>query len=797
MVIHNPILTGSFTVNGADLSTITGSVATSASFNARTTYLESTSSILTAASASQSVTSGSLVAASASLSATSGSLSAASGSLNTRVSALEATGSALSSSLLTVSGSGYATSASLSAASGSFNSRTTNLETYTTNWTAVSASFARTGSNTFSGNQIVTGSVNVTGSITATGTIIAQTLVVQTITSSVMYSSGSNVFGNSTANSHVFTGSMYITGSNMVVNVGTACFSGQICASTVVASTCLAVRAGSATVVVNNIAGAAANNHFAMQRNDAQYASIGLNGSDNFTIFGTSTSCARLTIDGSGNVGINCITPSYILDVNGTGRFTGALSGTSATFSGVVSTTSASSIGFLAQTTANSVHPYFRWVANNRSYWAAAIDSGTDATFKIGGGNTIGTSPFFTIDSGTNASTFTTTLAVTGAATFSSSVQAVSGIFKNSYYNTITEVGGSPYYGSALFLSGDAGSDQRTWRMTTKYAAPNVALVFEYSTSALSYGSNPTGLTYAEAMRFSPTGAATFSSSVTAGAFIPSYNTSYFGADGTISNYSATNYMYVNGTGGLRLKAEGVGYQKIVLEGGTSNDIWFTTSNTERMRITSGGITCFSSTICSPKISINTGIDCGTLNITGYDNGGINIIDTRTSTTGCFYSAITFRDYYLGESGAIRFYHNEYWGGGVNSLRFMLNGNEKLTLTNDSVACFKGTICAPTFRGGNFQSLTCTFAATSAGTNYDLTWPGSGRWLASVNTNSTYHWNGILALNFFDSADYSVNILTCGGYSTNAAFSIVGSGQVLRMCFSQNVGNVTVNYLNF
>jgi len=187
MIIHNPILTGSFSVNGADLSTITGSVATSASFDARTTYLESTSSILTAASASQSVTSGSLVAASASLSATSGSLSAASGSfntrvsalevtgsalssslltvsgsgyatsgsLNTRVSALEVTGSALSSSLLTVSGSGYATSASLSTASGSFNSRTTNLETYTTNWTAVSASFARTGSNTFTAPQYV------------------------------------------------------------------------------------------------------------------------------------------------------------------------------------------------------------------------------------------------------------------------------------------------------------------------------------------------------------------------------------------------------------------------------------------------------------------------------------------------------------------------------------------------------------------------------------------------------------------------------------------------------------------
>ena len=84
----------------------------------------------------------------------------------------------------------------------------------------------------------------------------------------------------------------------------------------------------------------------------------------------------------------------------------GPLSGTSASFSGVVSTTSASSIGFLAQTTANSVHPYFRWVANNRSYWAAAIDNGSDAPFSIGNGNTIGASILFTLTPSNNTATF-------------------------------------------------------------------------------------------------------------------------------------------------------------------------------------------------------------------------------------------------------------------------------------------------------------------------------------------------------------------------------------------------------
>jgi hypothetical protein len=128
------------------------------------------------------------------------------------VSALEVTGSALSSSLLTVSGSGYATSASLSTASGSFNSRVATIE----------SKYATTGSNTFIGTQVVSGSVLQSGSFTTTGTIIAQTINVQQVTSSVVYSSGSNVFGNSIGNSQTFTGSVLVTGSLTIAGASSA-----------------------------------------------------------------------------------------------------------------------------------------------------------------------------------------------------------------------------------------------------------------------------------------------------------------------------------------------------------------------------------------------------------------------------------------------------------------------------------------------------------------------------------------------------------------------------------------------
>ena len=73
--------------------------------------------------------------------------------------------------------------------------------------------FATTGSNTFNGTQTITGSILQSGSFTSTGTITAQTLVVQTITSSVDFVTGSTRFGTLLANTHQFTGSVGITGS--------------------------------------------------------------------------------------------------------------------------------------------------------------------------------------------------------------------------------------------------------------------------------------------------------------------------------------------------------------------------------------------------------------------------------------------------------------------------------------------------------------------------------------------------------------------------------------------------------
>jgi hypothetical protein len=169
----------------------------------------------------------------------------------------------LNSTVFTLTSSFNDQTASFTAFTSSMNSFSASINTFSasilTNVTALNAktaSFATTGSNTFvgaevisgslaisgsgtpftlntdtleiTGSLLVTGSTTLTGSLlqlgnfTTTGTIIAQTINVQTVTSSIVYSSGSNVFGNSLGNSQTFTGSVLITGSLTIAGASSA-----------------------------------------------------------------------------------------------------------------------------------------------------------------------------------------------------------------------------------------------------------------------------------------------------------------------------------------------------------------------------------------------------------------------------------------------------------------------------------------------------------------------------------------------------------------------------------------------
>ena len=209
----SPVLSASYASNAELLDGLDSTVFTlTSSFNAQTASFTAFSSSINSFSASilsytasQNITNGTFTTT-ASFVAQTASFTAFTASLNT-----------FSSSILTFTGSAA--------------TRLGALESYTSSLNDKTSSFATTGSNNFIGNQVVSGSFTTSGSITSTSTITAQTLVVQTITSSVVYSSGSNIFGNTIGNTQTFTGSVLVTGS-LTISTG-----GNVSAPTIFGST--------------------------------------------------------------------------------------------------------------------------------------------------------------------------------------------------------------------------------------------------------------------------------------------------------------------------------------------------------------------------------------------------------------------------------------------------------------------------------------------------------------------------------------------------------------------------------
>ena len=109
---------------------------------------------------------------------------------------------------------GFTTTASFLAVSSSQQQISASQQQISASLLNVISIFATTGSNSFRETQ------SITGSLTVTGQIIAQSINVQQVTSSIVFSSGSNTFGGDLNNRQTFTGSMFITGSLTVNTTG-------------------------------------------------------------------------------------------------------------------------------------------------------------------------------------------------------------------------------------------------------------------------------------------------------------------------------------------------------------------------------------------------------------------------------------------------------------------------------------------------------------------------------------------------------------------------------------------------
>jgi len=333
MIIHNPILTGSFTVNGTDVASITSSAASITALNSYT--------------ASQNILNGT-----------------------------------------------YTLTSSFAAQTASFTAFTSSVNSFTASQLVLNGTYATTGSNTFAGIQTVNSNLIVTGSITA------QTLVVQTITSSVDFVTGSTRFGSLSANTHVFTGSILISSGS---NVGVGTSSPGAILHTLKSGTAIAgigdeVFIGQRSNSTNNAAVTIVSNNESVIRftNTAsvELGAVTYDTVNNFMLFKTN-STERMRISGS-NVGIGTISPVQPLQL---GDVSVISQDTNSMYIGA---------NFGNSTGGNYIKSQFA----NQIHFDSAVGA---INFKVAGSGTAG-----------NAITYTNalTIASTGAATFSGNVTA-------------------------------------------------------------------------------------------------------------------------------------------------------------------------------------------------------------------------------------------------------------------------------------------------------------------------------------------------------------------------------------
>jgi len=110
---------------------------------------------------------------------------------------------------------GYATNAGHANISDSATSSSYAFNATTSSYSLIATSASYASTSSYASN------FNVSGNLVVGGDITAQTLHVQTITSSIIFSSGSNVLGNNTSNTQTLIGSVTVSGSFNVTGSAT------------------------------------------------------------------------------------------------------------------------------------------------------------------------------------------------------------------------------------------------------------------------------------------------------------------------------------------------------------------------------------------------------------------------------------------------------------------------------------------------------------------------------------------------------------------------------------------------
>jgi hypothetical protein len=199
------------------------------------------------------------------------------------------------------------------AVTGSFSVYTGSAAEFQVNATGVNLGNAITDTHT------VTGSLSMSGSFSTVGTITAQTLVVQTITSSVDFVTGSTRFGSTLSNTHIFSGSVTMNPGGLFVTS-----SGRVGIGTSTPSELLELSsATSPRVKITNTTNLGNSGIYFNVKdsgsNDLQGGVYYIPGTTTYLTLSGDNVSSHLNVTRAGNVGIGTTNPLSKLSVGGDG----------------------------------------------------------------------------------------------------------------------------------------------------------------------------------------------------------------------------------------------------------------------------------------------------------------------------------------------------------------------------------------------------------------------------------------------------------------------------------------------
>ena len=711
------------------------------------------------------------------------------------------------------------------------------------------ASAATTGSNVFKSNQTVTGSLDITGSLTVVGpitgtvttasyvlnavsasyalnattasyalastsasyalvastasfadtftvagTLTAQKLVVQTITSSILYSSGSNIFGNSLSNTQSMTGSVSITGSlsvngaSSIVGTGTANYVPKFTAVSTIGDS-LFYDNGTLTAVGNRVS---TNSFVGLVRNfnvlgtDAavrvarytdSYATLHptvemlnysddgvyrrfywdnfVNGSDSYgirqrltgggpTTNGTVVDQTRLTIFSGGNVGINTTTDAgYKLDVNGTVNLSGALSGTSATFSGTSGVT----------LTTNGVSGQWSTRINGNSTAGSSYGLGvyaginsSDDSFRV---HSYSGTQYFAVRgdglatfSGTNANI---QLGATAAIATSDNLRHIFagiGAFIGQDTNGEANIGNNIYYST--------GFKRRVTGFASNVRFNDGNIYLQVAAS----GAADSAITWTNALTIASTGEATFSGAISlSGTTLPAAGTA------RLFSRSSDNSTYLqSGSGNTINLLDG---SQNTMASLSSTSISFSISNTPKLTIASTGNVGIGTTSPSALLNTYSATTATQIIVTGADttNQRLEVTDgTVTNRFGIFGRT-------NGDAGVVGTQTN-------HALLLQTNATTRLTIASTGAATFSGNIVQSGTSNIIQQSASNSYTGGSvldiyniSATGYGIYVQGGGTSQYSLSVNN-YAGTNLLTILGSGAATFSSSVKATTGFNS-------------------------------